>query len=338
MESTVSALDDVGLLSSLVDESLGVCVGFFRKRHQPRVISASLFEGNQDLEVVGESFHAENLSILVSELAEPVHFRKGRLRLPIHAILQADIDNQYDPNAVSVWIGGRKVGHLSRDNAAAYRPGLIELQSQEGRPVALAGDLVGSDGHYGVFLRHNPEDFGVASSYRSASRPESGTQLRTGFSEAVNTDKADDSYDLEWTDTLPMDTARRIPRLRTLLKEDPDPIDRHFMLAQLERDLYACRDVWPAALDEYDEVAEQHHAEMEGGMRAALYQKFGAIPVLETYKQASIRASKAKDWDRALLWAERGISIYGDNAARHEAVEDLHKRAQKARAKLGGTA
>lgn len=309
-------------------------MGLFRRHQQPQTISASLYDGDVELEVVGESFHTDSLESIVRQLAQPRHYVHGKLVLPVHAVLKAETDNQHDSNAVAVHVGGMKVGHLSREDAATYRPGLLKLQAREGKPIALAGKIIGSDGVYGVFLKHDPEDFGLDSSVK----PDTTTQqarLRTGLSEALATDDADDSYSLEWVDTLPSDKAKRIPRLRALLEDEPDPIDRHYMFTQLEKDLYACRDVWDSALQEYDEVAEQHHAEMVDGMREALLAKFGSVPLIDTYKQAAIRNQKARDWESCLSWAQRGIDVYGEDAARSEAVDDLRKRAERARAKLG---
>jgi len=67
------------------------------------------------------------------------------------------------------WRFGRrlKVGHLSRANARRYRPGLLSLQRRYGQPVALSGVIVGGGipedgpGQLGVFLRHDPADFGL---------------------------------------------------------------------------------------------------------------------------------------------------------------------------------
>jgi hypothetical protein len=156
------------------------------------------------------------------------------------------------------------------------------------------------------------------------------------LSEAVYTDEADDSYSLAWMDGLPADVARRILKLRALLEEDSDPISRHFMFTMLEEDLYACRDLWDTALGEYDEVAEQHHSEIVNGLRDALFAKFGSIPLIDTYRQAAIRTQKARDWEASLRWAQRGLDVYGEDAARPEAVEDLRNRAERARAKLTG--
>jgi hypothetical protein len=38
-----------------------------------------------------------------------------------------------------VWIQGLKVGYLSREDAQRYRPGLLTLVQQHGKPIALAG-------------------------------------------------------------------------------------------------------------------------------------------------------------------------------------------------------
>jgi rubrerythrin len=52
------------------------------------------------------------------------------------------------------------------------------------------------------------------------------------------------------------------------------------------------------------------------------------------YRQATIRCQKAKQWEKAREWAQRGLDVYGDEAARPEAFEDLHHRVDYAEAKL----
>jgi hypothetical protein len=47
-----------------------------------------------------------------------------------------------------------------------------------------------------------------------------------------------------------------------------------------------------------------------------------------------IRLAKAQEFEQALWWAERGLAVYGENAGRPDAVEDLRKRAETYRAKL----
>ena len=69
-------------------------------------------------------------------------------------------------------------------------------------------------------------------------------------------------------------------------------------------------------------------------IRPALVAKFEGVPVIEMYQQAAIRCAKAKRWLDARQWAERGIAVYGDEAARPEVVDDLRKRLEHATAKL----
>jgi hypothetical protein len=233
-------------------------------------------------------------------------------------------------------VQGLKVGYLSRDDAQRYRPGLLALEQKHGKPIALAGAIVGGGmradgpGRLGVFLDHDPADFGL----RPVLPPRSsGSAMRTGLSNAVATDEADESYDLSWMADLPGDDLRAIKMLRQLLERESDAIDRHFMHAHLQALLYRSRDVFASALDEYDQACRQHDAEMDG-IRAAFMAKWGQVPVLETYKQMAIRQQKAKNFEQALWWAERGAAIYGADCARLDAVEDLQKRAASYKAKL----
>ena len=157
----------------------------------------------------------------------------------------------------------------------------------------------------------------------------------TGLSEAIASDAEDDSYDLSWLNDLPSDPLRSIAMLRKLLEAERDPIDRHFMFHHLEAALYSSRDAVSSALAEYDECCRAHDAEMET-IRDAFIAKWQQVPWLHTYKQMCIRLAKAKRFDEALQWAERGVRIYGPRAARPEAIEDLVKRAATYRAKLHG--
>jgi hypothetical protein len=62
--------------------------------------------------------------------------------------------------------------------------------------------------------------------------------MRTGLSDALATDDADDSYDLRWMSDLPPDDLRAINMLRQLLGRETDAIDRHYMQAHLQILLY----------------------------------------------------------------------------------------------------
>jgi HIRAN domain len=295
-------------------------------------MEVQLFEGREDLEVVGEASYQDNLWRIVGGRRAP----DGRVREEVYAILAAEPDNPYDGNAVAVWIQGLKVGYLSREDARRYRPGLLALEQQHGKPIALAGVIAGGGmradgpGRLGVFLEHDPADFGLRPMPMS---PPAGSAMRTGLSDALATDEADDSYDLRWMSDLPADDLRAIRMLRQLLERETDALDRHYLHAHLQTLLYRSRDVFASALDEYDQACHQHDAEMDG-IRVALMAKWGQVPVLELYRQMAIRQQKAKHFEQALWWAERGLAIYGTDGARPEAVDDLEKRAASYRAKL----
>lgn len=293
-------------------------------------VTARVFGGSETLEVVGESYRQDALWRIVGD--EP----GTEVRSFVHALLYPETSNPHDANAISVQVDGDLVGYLSREDAAIYRPGLIALMAQqEGKYIALEGWIIGGGGgrpSLGVFLEHDPDDFGLSS---SGPPPVPAGAMRSGFSEAWLADVDDDDYDLSWFNDLPDGDRAGIAQLRQLLAEDPGPIDRHFQFAELESRLYRSRELYDSALDEYDETCALHDAEMEAicGQFAA---KFGKVPLLDTYRQMSIRQQKLKDWDAVLWWAERGLYLYDDNPAREEAVEDLTKRRNRAQAKLEG--
>ena len=295
-------------------------------------MAVRISEGRENLEVVGESFYQEALWRLAGGGSphEPV-------RIEVMAVLVAETDNPHDANAVSIWVGGLKVGHLSRNEAERLRPGLLALEQQHGMPSALRGVIVGGGlkadgpGRLGVFLRYDPEDFGLQASKPA---PTPGARMDTGFSEALATDEADDAYDLHWMNELPEDPIRAITALRKLLEGERDPVDRHFMFHQLEVALYKSREAFASALDEFDECCRLHDADMEA-ICEAFVSKSGSIPWLHTYKQMCIRLAKAKDFEAALWWADRGLSLYGERAGREDAVADLQSRANTYRGRLG---
>jgi hypothetical protein len=283
-----------------------------------------LVRGGHDLEVVGESHYQDALwqaaGVRTTE----------RVRVEVQAVLLAEPDNPYDPHAISVWINGSKVGYLCRDDAQAYRPGLLTLQTRHGASIGLTGVVVGGGvrqdgpGMLGVWLSHDPADFGIAA-VAPPPVPALAGAMRSGLTEALLTDAEDDSYDLSWLYRLPSDTLPAIRELRRLLEHDPDPIDRHFVFCELEDRLYRSRDAFASALAEYDDTCLRHDGEMDG-IRDALLAKFGTVPVLETYRQMAIRQQKVKNWQQAIWWAERGLALYGERTARPEPVDDLRKR------------
>ncbi len=296
-----------------------------------QLLQATLYSGDDPLQAVGESHYQEALwTIVGGHRSEPVHF-------DTHALLEPEPDNPYDPNAIRVVIAGHLVGYLSRDDAAAYRPGLLQLQKADatGR-VALEAAIIGGGpredgmGRLGVFLRHDRTDFGLAPTHAVT-----GGELRTGLSEAIATDSDDDSYDLSWRSEISANDLTAIKQLRRLLETEHDPIARHYVFCDLEHRLYRGRNAFASALDEFDQACSAHHSEMPA-IRPALLAKFDAVPVIDMYRQATVRYAKARDWKRACEWAQHGIDVYGDAAARPEVVEDLHERLKRANAQLAG--
>jgi hypothetical protein len=286
---------------------------------QQESLEAVLLDGDELLNVVGESHYQEELWAIVG----------GRRRDPVRddviAILLPEVDNPVDENAISVWVYLKLVGHLSREDAVLYREGLLRLIAEkDNRPIALRGRIVGRGeieeedriGYLGVFLDHDPADFGLE-------RHPAAPQFATGWSSA----------DLPWQTTLSLQDSMAIPQLRSLLETEREAFSRHYVYCALEERLYHCRNAFPSALDDFDAVCEQHAQEMDT-IRPALVAKFEAVPVIEMYKQATIRCAKAKRWLDARQWAERGIAVYSDEAARPEVVDDLRKRLEHATAKL----
>lgn len=312
-------------------------MGLFRKRSAEQATSGgrpswmqdgasiSVSDGREDLDVVGESYHQENLWRVVGGQTW------DRVHREVVAVLVPEPENEYDPNAISVWIGGLKVGHLSRTDAPRFLPGLYAMSQREGAPVGMYGAVIGGGqrddglGRLGVFLRYDPTDFGLQAEARPAP---AAAQMLTGESEvAVGGNR------LQWLNTLPVDTMAAVRHLRHALATERDPIERHYQFNELEHRLYRSRDAFASAIAEYDEVIRQHDAEMDA-IRVALLSELGQLPVFETYKQASIRHQKAKDTAGALWWAQRGLAVYGDDCCRPEAVEDLQQRVSKCEAKL----
>lgn len=318
----------MGLLSRLLGRSQAPTSQTRPPGLASRHVTATLYSGAETLEVVGESFCQDALWRIVGGR------RLERVRHEVVALLVPEPDNRHDENAIKVLIDGHQVGYLAADDAEEYLPGLLRLigPSASGA-VALAGVVVGGGsrpdgiGMLGVFLDHDPTDFGIEPR-RSRSRG-----FSTGFSEALATDLSDDSYDFSWFHELSSNDSTAIKQLRRQLETDPDPIDRHYVMCELENRLYKNRDAFASALEEFDAVCEQHDAEMVS-IRPALVAKFGKVPLLGFYRQAAIRCQKSKDWESARRWAERGLTAYGEAAADAEHVEDLRKRVAYAIEKL----
>ncbi|QEC49782.1 hypothetical protein FSW04_20880 [Baekduia soli] len=103
--------------------------------------------------VVGESFHQEALAA-TAPLCVPGEEGRPMFR----AVLIAEPDNPYDPNAVAIHSAAGKVGHLSRADAVDYVPVLAALAERGLRAGGCHAFLNGGprDRTYGVVLRLSP--------------------------------------------------------------------------------------------------------------------------------------------------------------------------------------
>jgi hypothetical protein len=117
--------------------------------------------------------------------------------------------------------------------------------------------------------------------------------MRTGLRESIP--------ELPWCDALANYPHPRIQQLIELLHWESLPLSRHFLMSQLEADVYLTRDEGLGKLEFYDSITEQHHSEMDS-IRPALIMQLGAVPLLETYRQASIRHEYEGNAAAALKW------------------------------------
>lgn len=288
-------------------------------------VTAQLFEGVESLEVVGEARYQDALWEVCGAT------RGQRVREAIVAVLVPEPDNPYDHNAIAVQIEGHVVGYLSREDAVGYGPGIRSLMARYGAVVALEGVIAGGGhrddgpGYLGVWLDHDPRDFGLPGREEPALPGD-------GFKR-----EHDRAFDRQWFNQLPDGDRPAIEALRSMLASERDPLERHFLFSELETRLYKCRDLYASALDEFDATCQEHDREMVP-IREALLSQWSRIPPLATYRQMAIRQQKLKDWNTCLWWVDRGLEIYDGHAASESAVEDLQKRRNRALAKLGRSA
>jgi hypothetical protein len=149
---------------------------------KPRTVRQPRVCGSYDtLEVVGESAHQDTLWALSGA-------RYGsRVHTVIVAVLEPEPTNQYDPHAVEVLIHDMPVGYLSREDAKAYLPGLLNLiKTSATGCVGLHGAIAGGgmrderQAFLGVFLNHDPSDFGVQLTARRSALGSAPRTLATG--------------------------------------------------------------------------------------------------------------------------------------------------------------
>jgi collagen type III alpha len=99
------------------------------------------------LPVVGESFHRDAIERVVGRRPE------GHYAI-VDAAIALNPENPVDPEAVAIWIGGQLCGHLSRADAAKWRP-VLGWYAERGIVPVARGDVLGgwrqSDGTWADF-------------------------------------------------------------------------------------------------------------------------------------------------------------------------------------------
>lgn len=115
-------------------------------------------EGEYDFEIVGESFYQAALDAICGGKCAEGHEHY------CEAEIVMEDDNQHDANAVAVFIEGRKVGHLSRDDAPTYRR-LMAAYGSAAQRVTCDARITGGwdrgergEGDYGVELDIGPPE------------------------------------------------------------------------------------------------------------------------------------------------------------------------------------
>jgi hypothetical protein len=236
-------------------------------------------------------------------------------------------------------IENQHVGFVAKELAAEIIDELNGLiNANDGKVIALRGVIAGGGdredgpGMLGVFLDFPAEQFGEKS--QSPKYAPTEFTMNSGKSDAMFTDLQDDTYDLSWMNELGNDPSKQIVALRKVLENNQEPISRHFAFSELEELLYQYKEVFPGALDEYDLVATMHQQEISTSIRAAMIAKWGKLPNLVVHRQSAIRHTKAKNFAKAMEWAENGLRDYGTDAFREEWTLDLQKRVVTLRAKI----
>lgn len=293
-----------------------------------------ILDGDDDLDVVGESYQQENLWALVGGSSE------DKIRVEVLGYLVPEPENKYDPNAIGVWIQGLKVGFVAKELAREIVDDVLRLMSENGGSliglrgvIAGGGQYADGPGQLGAFLEYPANLFGQKVSLPDSQRISAGL-MNSGHSSAMMTDDIDDSYDLSWSGTLSQDPSKRILDLRKILDTNREPLSRHFAYIWLENILYDYRDVFPDALSQYDLICEEHAQELETSIRSAMISKWGKLANLQVHRQCSIRHTKAKNLQKALYWAELGLKTYGDDAFKEEWTLDLKKRVATLNARI----
>ncbi|HEY0530936.1 MAG TPA: HIRAN domain-containing protein [Actinoplanes sp.] len=93
------------------------------------------------VDIVGESHYVDAIRDVFGR-----EFREDGCELATRAQLVPEPWNRHDRNAIGVWVAGRQVGYLSRDDAARYAPALSKLVA-DGRAPQVAARVWAASGY-----------------------------------------------------------------------------------------------------------------------------------------------------------------------------------------------
>jgi hypothetical protein len=127
--------------------------GFGKGSRTPRRMTSWCATGEPWFDVVGESHYQSELEQICGGRTP------GGAEFYCTAVLVPEPNNQFDKNAVAVFINGRKVAHMSRNDLAEYHDAL-RGHRLKGKPVCCQAMIVGGwsqrrgreQGHFGVKL------------------------------------------------------------------------------------------------------------------------------------------------------------------------------------------
>jgi hypothetical protein len=255
--------------------------------------------GDDRLVVAGELSYQPNLRAIVGQ-------RHVIVPVPVLAILVPEQDNRHDRDAVAVWVDRRQAGQLDGESARLLRPGLLRMGAHHRTPIAMHGRIDRTDGGaLGLFLDYNRAEFGLP----PAEIPPPPENPPADVPEPVSV-AVEKSFEPAWRAALSDDPAQRLSRLRDLVLTEKDPISRHYVFDELEETLYAQREVFPSALDDFDITCRRHDAEM-AVIIPALRDKHDEIRLLDLYRRAAQRHLAAGEPMTASWWIERAKERYG---------------------------
>jgi hypothetical protein len=117
-----------------------------------------LLGGQGRVEVRGESHYQEALDEICGGKCTEGHGRK------VYAILHAEPDNPYDPNAIAIYVEEKMVGYMAKESAAEYAP-IARILTDKGR-IGVARAFIrggwrrpgGDEGNYGIELELSPTE------------------------------------------------------------------------------------------------------------------------------------------------------------------------------------